>query len=164
MWHARTAHAPLLRFLLLTLARIGEAQKARWADIEESRWIIPAANSKNGRAHWVYLCPPAQAILHAQPRRGQYVFGKASDTAVQAWVRRFCQREHIVPAFTPHDLRRSAATRCGDLGTLPHVVEKLLNHTMQGTLAIYNRSEYEAERVDASVRWGAELERLVRVA
>jgi hypothetical protein len=51
---------------------------------------------------------------------------------VQAWLRRRREREEIEPAFTPHDLRRTFATRLSNLGVMPHIVEKILNHTLQG--------------------------------
>lgn len=65
------------------------------------------------------------------------------------------------PRFTPHDLRRTVMTRLGDLGVLPHVVEKIANHTMEGVMAVYNRQEYLPERKEAMDRWGGHVQRLV---
>ncbi len=48
--------------------------------------------------------------------------------------------------YTPHDLRRTMATRLSDLGVMPHVIEKMLNHQMEGVMAVYNRAEYLEER------------------
>jgi len=79
----------------------------------------------------------------------------------RAWLRRWCQRERISPAFRPHDLRRTCATRLNTLGVLPHIAEKILNHTMQGVMAVYNRAEYEAERIEAMQRWADELDRVL---
>jgi integrase len=104
----------------------------------------------------------ALSVLDALPRNGENIFARTGNTSVQAWTSRFCEREKIIPAFTPHDLRRTAATRCGDLGVAPHVVEKLLNHRMQGVMAAYNRAEYEGERVAATQAWATELERIVQ--
>lgn len=44
---------------------------------------------------------------------------------------------------------------------MPHVVEKALNHTMEGVMAIYNRADYEPERVNAMQQWADELDRLL---
>jgi integrase len=161
VWHSESHHSALLRFLLLTLARIGETQKARWSDVKGARWYIPAGHSKNKKPHWIHLSEPATKLLQSLPQDADLVFGATSDTAVQAWVRRFCEREQISPAFTPHDLRRTSASRCGDLDIPPHIVEKLLNHTMQGALKVYNRAEYESERIEALNKLGAEIERIV---
>lgn len=59
--------------------------------------------------------------------------------------------------FTPHDLRRTFASRLADLGVAPHIIEKLLDHKMTGVMAIYNHAEYWPERHDAMRLWGREL-------
>ena len=148
--------------MLLTGQRIGEAQRATWSHVLGDRWHIPKEHSKNHRAHWVTLSRQALALLRAQDASRELIFGTATDTGVQAWLRRWCERERISPAFRPHDLRRTCATRLNTLGVLPHVTEKILNHTMQGVMAVYNRADYEAERVDAMQRWANELDRTRR--
>jgi integrase len=161
LWQASSTHTPLLRFLLLTGQRIGEAQRATWSHVLGGRWHIPKEHSKNHRAHWVALSRQALALLRGQDQSRELIFGTATDTGVQAWLRRWCERERISPAFRPHDLRRTCATRLNTLGVLPHVTEKILNHTMQGVMAVYNRAEYEAERIEAMQRWADELDRIL---
>ena len=46
-------------------------------------------------------------------------------------------------------LRRTVSTRLNDAGVEPYVVEKLLNHRMQGVMADYNRAEYAEQRIKA---------------
>ena len=164
LWRAESQHAPLLRFLLLTGQRIGETQRATWSHIHGDRWVIPAEHAKNGREHWVALSRQALRVLASNKSERALIFGIATDTGVQAWLRRWCERERISPAFRPHDLRRTFATRLNDLGVMPHVVERAINHTMQGVMAVYNRAEYEAERVEAMQRWADELERITKEA
>jgi integrase len=161
LWQASSSHTILLRFLLLTGQRIGEAQRARWSHVHDDRWHIPKKHSKNPRAHWVALSRQALALLRGQDQSRELIFGTATDTGVQAWLRRWCERERISPAFRPHDLRRTCATRLNTLGVLPHVTEKILNHAMQGVMAVYNRAEYEAERVEAMQRWANEVDRIL---
>jgi integrase len=139
VWRENHHHAALCRFLLLTGLRISEAQKGYR---DSDRWHVPAAVSKNGREHWVYLTPTARAQL-TEPF-------DTSPTAVQAWLRRWCDKHGIDPRYTPHDLRRTAATRMADAGVEPFIIERMLNHTMQGVMAVYNRAEYEAERIEAA--------------
>ena len=162
LWAVDADHGPLLRFLLLTGQRIGEAQRATWAHIEGDRWTIPAEHAKNKREHWVALPRQAHTLLAGLPTDRDKVFGKTTNTNVQAWLRRWCDRNNVSPRFTPHDLRRTFTTRLNDLGAAPHVVEKVLGHTMQGVMAVYNRAEYEHERRDAMQRWADEIERLTR--
>lgn len=59
--------------------------------------------------------------------------------------------------FTPHDLRRTYASRLADLQVAPHIIEKLLDHKMVGVMAVYNRAEYLAERVAAQKLFDREL-------
>jgi len=35
-------------------------------------------------------------------------------------------------------------------GLQPFIVERILNHTMEGVMAVYNRAEYEQERIEAA--------------
>jgi integrase len=155
----RTAHGPLLRWLLLTGQRIGEAQRARWTDIRDGRWSIP--DNKSNRPHWIPISSGMRKQLDLRSRAGQYLFDQRSATATQAWMRRWCEREDIKPPFKPHDLRRTFSTRLNGLGVIPQVVEKLLNHAMGGVLAVYNVHEYAAERAAALELWTKEVERIV---
>jgi integrase len=67
--------------------------------------------------------------------------------------------------WTPHDLRRTAATGMARLNVAPHVVDRILNHvsgTIHGVAAIYNRHAYLNERQAALEAWGQYIENLVR--
>ncbi|WP_295407955.1 tyrosine-type recombinase/integrase [uncultured Thiocystis sp.] len=137
VWHAPSVNARLIRFLLLTGLRISEAQRGHR---DGPRWIVPAALAKNGRAHWVHLTPGALE---------QLPLPACTATNVQAWLRRWCDGQGIDPRFTPHDLRRTAATRLADAAVAPFIVERLLNHTLPGVMAVYNQAEYAEERIAA---------------
>lgn len=102
---------------------------------------MPASQSKNQRAHWVEL---TDACIDQLP------LPNCTPTNIQAWLRRLLDNNGIEPRFTPHDLRRTAATRMADTGVSPFIVERVLNHTLEGVMAVYNRAEYEKERVDAA--------------
>lgn len=161
VWAAEGPHTPLFRFLLLTGQRIGEAQLMRWEHVRADRWHIPAEHSKNRRPHEVHLSAPALAVLrdHGKPRG--LILGGTSATSVQAWLKRWCERNGVEPRFTPHDLRRTFATRLYGLGIAPHVVERCLNHTLQGVTATYNQHDYHDECADAWNLWAGELERIL---
>ena len=161
LWAAKYGHVPLLRFLLLTAQRIGEAQQAKWSHVRDDRWHIPAETSKNGKAHWCALSKQASALLATLPRDDDAaIFGDVTNTAVQAWLRRWQKFDEN--AYTPHDLRRTAATRMNELGIAPHVVERILNHSLQGVMAVYNKAEYADERTAAMQTWADELDRILR--
>lgn len=160
IWSSDSGHTSLLRFLLLTGQRIGEAQRMTWDHIKNDRWHIPAEHSKNKKAHWCALSRQSAALLDSLPRDRRLVFGSVSNTAVQSWVSRWNEARNVTDAWTPHDLRRTMATRMNEkpLCIGPHIVEKILNHSMQGVMAVYNRATYEEERVEAMQKWADELD------
>lgn len=162
LWNSDSEHTPLLKFLMLTGARISEAQRAFRTDISNKRWHIPAENSKNGRAHWVPVVGEIRKIINNLPEDRDQLFATRSTTGTQAWLRRWCNREKIMPRFTPHDLRRTMVTRLNELGAAPYVVEKLVNHTMSGVMATYNRAEYADERTAAAQLWSDHVLEIVK--
>ena len=60
-----------------------------------------------------------------------------------------------VAPFTPHDLRRSAASELAQLGISRLVIEKILNHKDKGIAGVYDRYGYDREKrhaLDADAR------------
>ena len=49
-----------------------------------------------------------------------------------------------------------------DIEVMPHVIEKMLDHQMDGVMKVYNRAEYWPERVAAQRLWGLKLAELRR--
>lgn len=138
LWAWDSPNTKLLRFLLLTGLRISEAQKGH---ADGDRWIVPEDLSKNGLAHWVFL---------TQTARAQTPLPRTTPTNAQSWIRRKLDKFGVSPRYTPHDLRRTAATRMADCGVEPFIVERVLNHKLEGVMAVYNRAEYMAERIEAA--------------
>jgi integrase len=62
--------------------------------------------------------------------------------------------------FTPHDLRRSAATAWGmHLNTHPHVIEFMLNHKPKDKLhETYQHARYINEQKNTWIKWGEMVE------
>lgn len=175
-WQVRAC----LLFLLLTGQRIGEALAATWADIDTATglWRIPASNAKNGRAHVVHLPRTALDLLAALPvPKGKAVAVFHADPsepaapitrrAVTRALDRLLTAAKGQPAalplahFTPHDLRRTVRSRLADIGVLPHVAEKILNHALGGVLQVYDRAEYLTERAAAMAAWDLKIRELV---
>lgn len=149
LWADDHHHAPLLRFLLLTGLRISEGQAARHEHIDGDRLLIP--ENKSDRPHWVYLTELAKQQV---ANDNVTLFNSPSPTAVQARLKRQSS------GWTPHDLRRTFATRLAGLGVPPHIVEKCLNHALQGVMAVYNRHDYAEERIAAAKAWEEEIKRI----
>ncbi|WP_051134021.1 site-specific integrase [Methylocystis sp. ATCC 49242] len=148
-----------IRLLILTAARFSEVARLEWreVDLDNGVWTLPAARAKNRKAHVTPLSAPALRILqrlHAarvtdDGRVFRSSFSRIRDR-IDAEIARFDGAP--LAHWTPHDLRRTAATNLQSLGVAAHVVEKLLNHasgTFRGIVSIYQRHEYFAERRDA---------------
>lgn len=69
-----------------------------------------------------------------------------------------------IPAFTIHDLRRTASTLLHENGWASDIVEKALNHTIGGVRGVYNRAEYADQRKQMLQFWADYLDRLAPAA
>jgi integrase len=163
-----TAMALLIE--LLTAQRSGEVVSMQWADVNlaDAMWTIPAAKAKNGRAHGVPLTAPILRLLKALEKidmgKGA-VFPSKDDgePMVQTATARALHRHHgklAKTAFTPHDLRRTAATHMASIGVARLVLAKVLNHTDSAVTSIYDRYSYTAEKREALDKWAQHLEGL----
>lgn len=85
--------------------------------------------------------------------------------ADEGWVGRSRARQALaLPGgkWTPHDLRRTAATMMAELGVSADVIDECLNHMVQGTVRrTYIRDRRLAEQARAFDALGARLEAIV---
>lgn len=158
---------------IATLARIGEILSARWDDVDFTRrqWILPT--TKNGRPHRIWLSDFALnefREIHSLTGMTSWVFPNAmgsgpldSKTVTKQVADRqrdakpMSHRTKRIHALTlsggpwrPHDLRRTGASMMAELGVLPDVIERCLNHTEANALKrIYQRPSYEKQMQDA---------------
>ena len=171
---------------LSTMCRIGELSKAKISDLdlELKTWVIPEANSKNGKAHTVYLSDFALKHFTALKNVAQndtWMFPNrdgSSHVCEKSITKQIGgrQTENILSnrsqpnqalvltggKWTPHDLRRSGATLMGDLGIAPDVIEKCLNHTEENKVKrTYQRQKMELEQAQAWRVLGDRLNLLV---
>lgn len=185
---ARMAGTSRLALLiqLASITRIGEVLSARWEhiDFERQQWSLP--ETKNGKSHTIFLSGYAlkklrelQAItgstawlFPASRSLANHVCEKTVTKQVNDRQRSSLEpmsgrtkhvRALVLPRgkWTPHDLRRTGATMMAELGVLPDVIEKCLNHTEGKKIKrIYQRAKYEAPMRDAWLLLGERLELL----
>jgi integrase len=167
---------------LSTMCRIGELSKAKLSDIDLDNgvWTIPKENSKNGKAHTIYLSKFALAqfnTLLSYTTHHTWVFPNrdgSSNVDEKSLTKQLVSRQTDTPLsnrskdnqtlvlaggkWTSHDLRRTGATMMGELGIAPDVIEKCLNHSEENKVKrIYQRQKLDAEQRHA---WGVLGERL----
>ena len=158
-----------LRFLLVTAQRRAEVAGARWdeIDLEGAWWTIPGEKSKNGLPHRVPLSALALALLEEArdlAYSSEWVFPAPSDQgsipedSLTASLRHNLHSFEVKESFTPHDLRRTAASHMTGSGTSRLAVKKVLNHADPDVTAVYDRHSYDREKRLALDSWGRQLE------
>ncbi|MGE4545379.1 MAG: tyrosine-type recombinase/integrase [Pedobacter sp.] len=164
-----------LKLILVTGQRPGEVINLHTGEIDGCWWTIPAEKAKNGKTHRVYLSPLALELIDTS--LGGYVFPspKADErdkpihpNALPQATRRVLKldettgkRELEMDHFTPHDLRRTAASHMTGAGVSRLVVSKILNHAETGVTAIYDRHSYDREKQIAMETWERRLKGMV---
>jgi integrase len=155
-------HGRIVKLLTLTGCRRDEIGGMRWDefDPDAGMWTLPAERAKNKRALMLPLPPAAWRIIESVPRMvgRDRLFGVRSAAGFCTWSRDKVKlnKRCGVTDWTVHDIRRTVATRMGDLGVQPHVIEALLNHVSghkRGVAGTYNRSIYERDVRAALILW-----------
>ena len=161
------------KILLVTGQRRGELMLGQWTDIDFERgaWFVPAERSKNGRAHTVPLSTLATELFLALKRLSgdcKYLFPspviepeQPQDIRVLNRALRQVTTRLELKQCSPHVLRHTFTTLASGLGIAPHVIEKVLNHSLGGVLAVYNHHEFMAERKAALQAWAERLMALI---
>lgn len=171
-----------LQLILLTGVRPGEAAGIARAELENisekgrARWIIPPARSKNQRSHLVPLSEPARqtvfSALETFKDDGRYLFpspavrnAPITAHALAVAMMRFANKLdpklarswHADPP-SPHDLRRTVATRLSELGIAKEDRDAILNHAPRDIgRKHYDLYDREREKRRALDLWSSTL-------
>ncbi|MBU2646779.1 integrase arm-type DNA-binding domain-containing protein [bacterium] len=161
----------VIRLMILTGVRVGEAVKARRDEIDWKKeiWTIPGRHTKNRQPLKIpltdlmiaeikgleriagnspYLCQSPVSELHKPA---------STDLTSRAVAR---SRDYFgIPVWTPHDLRRTLSTHMNEISE-PWIVEKILNHKLQGVMGVYNQAEYLDKRRDALTLWTEKIKQI----
>lgn len=174
-----------LRLVLMTGCRPGEVAGMACSELESEdgtfvSWTIPSAKSKNGHAHFVPLsAPAAELIEQALQLAGgdsELVFrsgnrGSKKNYTLAAAMQQLCKAlpEGAVGAVswradppTPHDLRKTAATRLAAAGVSDEDISAILNHVRSDvTRRHYNLYDRADEKRRALERWALVLKAIL---
>ncbi len=165
-----------IKIALVTAQRKGEvlgAAKAEF-DLHSGWWTIPSERAKNKLSHRVPLSLLAITLIErAMLLAGEsaYVFPSPRwegtdkpvlDSAMNRAVLRNAAT-FGVQHWTPHDLRRTAASHMAGMKVPRLVISKVLNHAERGVTAVYDRHSYDDEKRDGLEKWARHVEALVGV-
>ncbi len=157
--------AAMYRLILLTAVRRSEASDAAKSEFVDDVWTIPGERTKNGRPHLVCLAPMAQAAVAAalaESRESKLLFpngeGKPLNGFTRVHNRILAEMTRLnggeaIERFNLHDLRRTARTEWSRLKIDHFVAVLLLNHTLGGLHATYDRYDRYDEKSDALIKW-----------
>jgi integrase len=172
----------ILRLCLITAQRVGEVSGMTIDELDLSAglWTLPAERSKNKRGHVIPLSAMAVAIINDQiadtvelasrrkRRAPVWVFpgpGARAATGATGIAQAVQHVEWGMPRWTPHDLRRTAATGMESAGISPFVVGHVLNHVSATkatvTSRVYARYDYLKEKTDALNLWSEKIASLL---
>lgn len=174
---------PMFQFLLVTGQRRTEVASMEWREVDfESRYFtISAERSKNGKAHKVYLCDLAIAILKSVPcvEGCKFIFSTTGDTPMSGFSKakdRFdklnpefiARRESLgLPEWHIHTLRKTFISGLAALEISETVSERCINHSKGSSKKnsklrkIYDKHDYAPQMKRAWEAWGAHVERLL---
>lgn len=175
-----------LWIMLATGCRVGEISRARWQDIDFERgtWVLPTDHAKNKRRFVIHLSDFAKEQfrrLEELKSHDEWVFPNRKGTShidLKTISKQVHDRQRITPMkgrsakvgtlvlpggpWTPHDLRRTAATMMGNLGVQPYVIERCLNHIEQDKMVrVYQHQKLIQEQATAWRLLGEHLQRVL---
>lgn len=152
-------------------ARVGEIRTLALADYyppDRSGVARLRISGKGDRERWGYLDPAFAAFidrwLEFRGREAGPLFNPLTTNAKQAVtskglseraVQDLCARRATragIPAFTPHDFRRTTATELDDAGEPITVIRDVLGHTSVQTTERYLRNDREMLKQRAAAR------------
>jgi integrase len=167
---------PIYQLILLTGCRQGEwsACLGRYVDLKQALLVLPAIAYKSDHVHVVPLVPQAVDILEHvmtshRGKSGDHLFsGSDGRKPLSGWthghgrmMRAVCavSGERPLVPWTPHDLRRTVATRIAEkLGVGgEQLIKRVLGHADGSVTAIYNRYGYVKEMRAVLEEWAADL-------
>lgn len=147
--------APLVRFLMMTGARMSEAVYLDWSDVDLSQvWAVFRGTKRHGESRGVPLHPSVVVELANLPHRDGAVFRtpkgmryhdtekKAGGQVKTAWAG-MCRRAGI-KGVTPHTLRHTFSTWLTVNGVSERVRDELMGHASSDTGRRYAHVPREA--------------------
>jgi integrase len=156
----------IFQFLLVTAQRRGQAAGLKWSefDFERKAWTSP---TKAQHLHEIPLSTLALQIIGRVERceGAKLLFSTTGETAASGFSKAVfdATQKSGVDGWSPHDLRRTAATGMARLGVSKETIARVLDHAEGGvTGPVYIRAQYLGEKREALERWSRHLSKILR--
>jgi integrase len=168
VWHAAAnagVFGQMVRFILLTAARRGEAARLCWSEVSGVVWTLPAARNKTKVDLLRTLPWVAYDLLAAMPRHKGCPFAFTNDgtTAIggHSKFRAALQKASGTAGWTLHDLRRTARSLMSRAGVPSDHAEHVMGHLLAGMKKTYDRYQYADEKRIALEKLAALIDTIV---
>jgi integrase len=170
VWRAaeasQSAFGYLVRFLLLTAVRRGEAARMRRSEVAGDDWVIPPERYKTGLELVIPLSPAAKAVLAKvilQFGDSNFVFTTDGKTPISGFskFKRSLDAASGTSGWTLHDLRRTARSLMSRAGVPSDHAERALGHVIGGIRSTYDRHEFYAEKKHAFEALAGQIDRIL---
>ena len=151
----------LVRFLLLTAQRRGEAATLKHGHILDGVWR--QQTNKADRPHRIRLPQLALDQIPGTGAADAYCFAGRGGKEMSGFSKLKVDLDRLsgVNGWVLHDLRRSASSQLQELGVDHMVIEGILNHAIVGAASHYMHATLDRGKSDALQRWAAEVRRIV---
>ena len=148
----------LIRWIVLTACRSGEARNAEWSevDLDGRIWTVPAARTKTGKEMRIPISDAAMAVLDEAQNLADssgLLFPSPTGKPLSNMATSKLLKENGIPAVT-HGFRSSFRDWCAESGVARELAELALGHTAQGIEGAYKRTDALEARRPVMQRWG----------
>jgi integrase len=153
-------YGKIIKLLVLSGCRAQEIGRARWSEFADdmSAWTLPSSRSKTKKALVLPITDLMMQIIDTIPRRdNDHLFGRAGFTSWRVGKLELDARIGLSQPWQVRDIRRSVSTGLNNIGVMPHVAERILNHALGGVHSVYNKAQYTAEVRSAMQRWSRHI-------
>jgi integrase len=148
----RVPLTPLAMEIIEQAIAVVKATRELPADHEYSGFIFPSPHRKKEQSidrHAMAIATMRNLTWTLTDKKGKPLYGKDGKPATE--------NRFEIDHFTPHDLRRTAATRMAESGEMDEVIDAILNHAKQGVIKVYNQFKYDAQKQLALESWARKL-------
>lgn len=159
---AGPGYARLLRFLLVSSARLDEAASLRYRDIIDGQWKLE--DNKSDRPLRLRLPQLALDQLGKGEPTDLCFVGKGGKklSGYSKLKVKLDKLAGIAENWTQHDLRRSSATGMKELGVDPTVIDAVQNHAIVGVAGHYQHAQMLGPKAAALAVWADALALIIQ--